>query len=81
MNCNLQHKLALQSLICLVVSTVLFDCQPAVGRTFLRNICRVKGQEENVLRGLGLVVGLNGTGEANDPATMAGDCSLVGHHG
>ena len=39
-------------------------------QTFLRNICRVKGQEENVLRGWGLVVGLNGTGEANDPQTM-----------
>ena len=36
----------------------------------LRNICRVKGQEENVLRGFGLVVGLAGTGEAADPATM-----------
>lgn len=39
-------------------------------RTALRNIARIKGQEENVLRGLGLVVGLNGTGEAGDPATM-----------
>jgi flagellar P-ring protein precursor FlgI len=39
-------------------------------RTVLRDICRVKGQEENVLRGLGLVIGLAGTGEANDPATM-----------
>jgi flagellar P-ring protein precursor FlgI len=38
--------------------------------TRLKNICRVKGQEENVLRGQGLVVGLNGTGEANDPMTM-----------
>jgi flagellar P-ring protein FlgI len=38
--------------------------------TRLKNICRVKGQEENVLRGMGLVVGLNGTGEANDPMTM-----------
>ncbi len=36
----------------------------------LRNICRVKGQEKNVLRGLGLVVGLAGTGEAGDAATM-----------
>ncbi|MEO1496141.1 MAG: flagellar basal body P-ring protein FlgI [Planctomycetota bacterium] len=36
----------------------------------LRDIARVKGQEENILRGVGLVVGLNGTGEANDPATM-----------
>jgi flagellar P-ring protein FlgI len=39
-------------------------------RTVLRDICRVKGQEENVLRGMGLVVGLAGTGAANDPATM-----------
>lgn len=44
--------------------------QQVSARTSLRNICRIKGQEENVLRGLGLVVGLNGTGEANDPATM-----------
>jgi len=44
--------------------------QPAVARTQLKNICRLKGQEENVLRGLGLVVGLNGTGEPNDPPTM-----------
>jgi flagellar P-ring protein precursor FlgI len=43
---------------------------PASASTRLKNICRVKGQEENVLRGMGLVVGLNGTGEANDGPTM-----------
>src|SRR5688572_2855399 len=43
---------------------------PAVATTRLKNICRIKGQEENVLRGYGLVVGLNGTGEANDVMTM-----------
>src|SRR5262245_43640891 len=42
----------------------------AFGLTQIMNICRVKGQEENVLRGVGLVVGLNGTGESNDPTTM-----------
>jgi flagellar P-ring protein precursor FlgI len=42
----------------------------SLASTRLKNICRVKGQEENVLRGMGLVVGLNGTGEANDPPTM-----------
>jgi flagellar P-ring protein precursor FlgI len=42
----------------------------ADARTRLKNICRVKGQEENVLSGFGLVVGLNGTGAANDPMTM-----------
>jgi flagellar P-ring protein precursor FlgI len=42
----------------------------ATARTRLKNICRIKGQEENVLRGMGLVVGLNGTGAANDGPTM-----------
>lgn len=54
-------------LCCLAAATWAPD---AHGWTALRNICRVKGQEENVLRGLGLVVGLNGTGEAGDAATM-----------
>ncbi len=60
--------------ILLVVVTcwamVVGDAPSASARTLLRNICRVKGQEENKLRGLGLVVGLNGTGEANDAQTM-----------
>ncbi|MGL4512119.1 MAG: flagellar basal body P-ring protein FlgI [Lacipirellulaceae bacterium] len=59
--------------LCLLIALVtLAAAMPASGQsnTRLRNICRVKGQEENVLRGVGLVVGLNGTGESNDPATM-----------
>ncbi len=35
----------------------------------VRDICRVKGQEQNSLRGVGLVVGLNGTGDPNLQAT------------
>jgi len=58
------------SLVVIVYGMLVLDCDQAFSRTFLRNICRIKGQEENVLRGLGLVVGLNGTGESNDPATM-----------
>ena len=56
----------------LAVATTLAASADALaqGRTRLANIARVKGQEENVLRGVGIVVGLNGTGEANDMATM-----------
>jgi flagellar P-ring protein precursor FlgI len=36
---------------------------PAIAKTPLKTICRVKGQEENTLQGLGLVVGLRGTGD------------------
>lgn len=35
----------------------------ALGETKLKNICRIKGQEENTLNGLGIVVGLKGTGD------------------
>ncbi len=39
---------------------------PARGQTPLKSICRVKGQEENTLRGLGIVVGLEGTGDGGN---------------
>jgi flagellar P-ring protein precursor FlgI len=52
------------------VGFVLMGHGACQARTVLRNICRVKGQEENVLKGIGLVVGLPGTGEAGDAATM-----------
>lgn len=55
---------------CLLAVLATALATEARGETYLRNICRLKGQEENVLRGLGLVVGLNGTGEANDRSTM-----------
>jgi flagellar P-ring protein precursor FlgI len=54
----------------LVVVTMAVFVAPGMAATKLKNICRIKGQEENTLRGMGLVVGLNGTGEVNDPPTM-----------
>jgi len=57
-------------IVTLVAAGCLLNGDPCNARTVLRNICRVKGQEENVLRGMGLVVGLAGTGEAADAATM-----------
>jgi len=38
----------------------------AEARTTLKSICRVKGQEENTLQGLGIVVGLKGTGDGGN---------------
>lgn len=64
-------RLASYLVLALAVATLIgVQSSPCSARTLLRNICRVKGQEENVLRGLGLVVGLSGTGEAADAATM-----------
>ena len=63
-------KVRRQVLLTICLMAWQSDLPLAKAQTFLRNVCRVKGQEENVLRGWGLVVGLNGTGEANDPQTM-----------
>jgi flagellar P-ring protein precursor FlgI len=38
----------------------------AEARTVLKNICRVKGQQETSLQGLGIVVGLKGTGDGGN---------------
>ena len=47
--------------VCLVWLMASADLAGATTR--LKDICRVKGQEENVLQGMGLVVGLKGTGD------------------
>ncbi len=43
---------------------------PASAGMRLEDICRIKGQEENSLHGLGIVVGLKGTGDGGDFAPM-----------
>jgi flagellar P-ring protein precursor FlgI len=53
----------------LIMLTVILLCcsaaLPAAARTTLKSICRLKGQEENTLQGLGIVVGLKGTGDGS----------------
>jgi flagellar P-ring protein precursor FlgI len=48
---------------------------------YLRDICRVKGQEENTLQGLGLVVGLKGSGDASSAPTSRALATLMQHMG
>ncbi|MGO8749549.1 MAG: flagellar basal body P-ring protein FlgI [Thermoguttaceae bacterium] len=43
--------------LCLLATTV-------EAKIMLKTICRLKGQEENTLQGLGIVVGLKGTGDS-----------------
>lgn len=40
-----------------------FLCSEAQAQIRLKNICHIKGQEENTLQGMGLVIGLRGTGD------------------
>jgi flagellar P-ring protein FlgI len=69
---RISSRFSWQCLVALGLIVASFCCgaRESSAETRLRNICRVKGQEENVLRGLGLVVGLNGTGEPGDGPTM-----------
>jgi flagellar P-ring protein precursor FlgI len=52
--------------IVVAVTITLVTVDACQAKTLLKSICRVKGQEENTLQGLGLVVGLNGTGDGGD---------------
>ena len=54
--------------LCFAVAlcAVWATAEPAAARILLKNICRVKGQEENTLHGLGLVMGLKGSGDGGD---------------
>lgn len=69
MNANLSRTARVLAAAAIVAS-FLGATRTASANTVLRNICRIKGQEENNLQGLGLVVGLNGTGESADAPTM-----------
>lgn len=62
--------LALLAVLAFLVGLVGEAAAQSGGSTRLRNISHIKGQEETVLRGIGLVVGLPGTGATNDEATM-----------
>ncbi len=51
--------------IILLLLTIFGVAQPRTteARTLLKSICRLKGQEENTIQGLGLIIGLGGTGD------------------
>jgi len=59
--------------IVLLVSIQLVAMPRIAHAVKIMDICRIKGQEENRLQGLGLIIGLNGTGDAGDfaPTAMA----------
>ena len=56
--------------IILIVSLALIASPTHAGKT-LREISRVKGQGASVIQGLGLVVGLNNTGDSAAELVMA----------
>jgi flagellar P-ring protein precursor FlgI len=69
-----RRTLATVSLVCAIAAS-------AHGQIHLRDICRVKGQEENTLTGLGLVVGLKGTGDGDSKPTQRALATMMKMHG
>ena len=64
------------------LGTVLALTATARADLQIGDVCRVKGQEENILHGMGLVVGLRGTGDGDNKTTMralAHYMELLGH--
>lgn len=56
--------------VILVLLLAVLSAGPVAADLRVGSICRVKGQEENTLHGMGLVVGLKGTGDTDIPASM-----------
>lgn len=49
----------------MVCSAILALCATSASATSVADLVRIKGQERNVLTGMGIVVGLNGTGDSS----------------
>ena len=59
----MKMRLVAWTMIALVAAGSTAPAAAANSGVSLKTICRVKGQEENTLQGLGIVVGLKGTGD------------------
>jgi flagellar P-ring protein precursor FlgI len=66
----------------MVIGVAGLGLPAARGDHRISDICRIKGQEENIVHGFGLVIGLKGTGDADMKATqraLAHYMELLGH--
>jgi len=67
---------------CLAIVVLTSAFSSARGDHRIGDICRIKGQEENVLVGMGLVIGLKGTGDGDMKVTqraLAHFMDVLGH--
>ncbi len=67
---NRTKKSILIVAIILFAISIMSNATQAQNDLRIKDICRLKGQEENTLQGLGLVVGLKGTGDGGDIKPM-----------
>ena len=68
----MKYNTLLNITISVAIAFVLSSHALGQGELRIKDLCRLKGQEENTLQGLGLVVGLKGTGDGDiKPMTRA----------
>lgn len=76
---SIQRRALSSTLATAVMLSCLLTASPAAGRVRLENICTLHGQQEVRLTGLGLIVGLSGTGDGarNLPTIRALQAALM----
>lgn len=81
-NRTIRHRRVILSIALAVFASWLIPAEQANAEIRLGTLCRVKGQEENTLHGLGIVTGLPGTGDGASfrPAikSLAGILNVMG---
>ncbi|MBM4005342.1 MAG: hypothetical protein FJ295_18960 [Planctomycetes bacterium] len=55
----------------LILGVTVLGGGPLRAELRIKHICRLKGQEENTLQGIGIVVGLKGTGDSEAAPSAA----------
>jgi flagellar P-ring protein FlgI len=61
----LSHSLRIGTALVLLAASLYSVPTARAARLTLKSICRLKGQEENTIQGLGVIVGLKGTGDSS----------------
>jgi flagellar P-ring protein precursor FlgI len=65
----------------LLLIIALASSSPLRAELRIKHICRLKGQEENTLQGIGIVVGLKGTGDSEVSPTLRALARAMQHMG
>lgn len=61
----------IQQYLLMAASAVVALCATFVQATTIQDLVRIKGHERNILTGLGIVIGLNGTGDQSNDSLVA----------
>src|SRR5436190_11739012 len=79
---NTKYKTLMQRIATIAIILTALCCPSARAYHRIGDVARIKGQEENILHGMGLVVGLKGTGDGDNKVmlrALAHYMDMLGH--